>query len=133
MVAFEMNGCHDDDWLISRFRFPKAISSWKSVLSWARSVSRGKSDRQLKSRWRCLDRSGGMLLYHPEKVCRIVQACGVLHNIAHRHGVPLHEVMALPDDPDPGPNNAQPNAEAIRSAAVNSKNIKKVNGDNIHF
>ncbi|KAK0131718.1 hypothetical protein N1851_033495 [Merluccius polli] len=32
-----------------------------------------------------------MLLYHPEKVCRIVQACGVLHNIAHRHGVPLHE------------------------------------------
>ncbi|KAK0145034.1 putative nuclease HARBI1 [Merluccius polli] len=70
---------------------------------------------QLKSRWRCLDRSGGMLLYHPEKVCRIVQACGVLHNIAHRHGVPLHEVMALPDDPDPGPNNAQPNAEAIRT------------------
>ena len=56
-----------------------------------------------------------MLLYHPEKVCRIVQACGVLHNIAHRHGVPLHEVMALPDDPDPGPNNAQPNAEAIRT------------------
>ncbi|KAK0135579.1 putative nuclease HARBI1 [Merluccius polli] len=69
---------------------------------------------QLKSRWRCLDRSGGMLLYHPEKVCRIVQACGVLHNIAHRHGVPSHEVMA-PDDPDPGPNNAQPNAEAIRT------------------
>ncbi|KAK0136546.1 putative nuclease HARBI1 [Merluccius polli] len=31
MVAFEMNGCHDDDWLISRFRFPKAISSWKST------------------------------------------------------------------------------------------------------
>ncbi|KAK0146284.1 hypothetical protein N1851_006707 [Merluccius polli] len=56
-----------------------------------------------------------MLLYHPEKVCRIVQACGVLHNIAHRHGVPLREVMALPDDPDPGPNNAQPNAEAIRT------------------
>ncbi|KAK0141786.1 putative nuclease HARBI1 [Merluccius polli] len=26
-----MNGCHDDDWLISRFRFPKAISSWKST------------------------------------------------------------------------------------------------------
>ncbi|KAK0153299.1 putative nuclease HARBI1 [Merluccius polli] len=69
---------------------------------------------QLKSRWRCLDRSGGVLLYHPEKVCRIVQACGVLHNIAHRHGVPSHEVMA-PDDPDPGPNNAQPNAEAIRT------------------
>ncbi|KAK0141620.1 Phosphoribosyl pyrophosphate synthase-associated protein 1 [Merluccius polli] len=47
---------------------------------------------QLKSRWRCLDRSGGLLLYHPEKVSRIVQACGVLHNIAHRHGVPLREI-----------------------------------------
>ncbi|KAK0142405.1 putative nuclease HARBI1 [Merluccius polli] len=70
---------------------------------------------QLKSRWRCLERSGGMLLYHPEKVCRIVQACGVLHNIAHRQGVPLREVKVLPDDPDPGPNNAQPNAEAIRT------------------
>ncbi|KAK0146483.1 putative nuclease HARBI1 [Merluccius polli] len=88
---------------------------------------------QLKSRWRCLNRSGGMLLYHPEKVCRIVQACGVLHNIAHRHGVPLCEVMALPDDPDPGPNNAQPNAEAIRTRQQLIKNIKRVNGDNIHF
>ncbi|KAL6486323.1 hypothetical protein MHYP_G00057150 [Metynnis hypsauchen] len=38
---------------------------------------------QLKSRWRCLDRTGGMLLYRPEKVCRIVRACGVLHNVAH--------------------------------------------------
>ncbi|KAL6490094.1 hypothetical protein MHYP_G00004390 [Metynnis hypsauchen] len=37
---------------------------------------------QLKSRWRCLDRTGGMLLYRPEKVCRIVRACGVLHNVA---------------------------------------------------
>ena len=56
-----------------------------------------------------------MLLYHPEKVCRIVHACGVLHNIAHSHGVPLPEVMALPEDPDPGPNNAQPHPEAIRT------------------
>ncbi|KAL6470507.1 hypothetical protein MHYP_G00216260 [Metynnis hypsauchen] len=42
---------------------------------------------QLKSRWRCLDRTGGMLLYRPEKVCRIVRACGVLHNVAHRTAV----------------------------------------------
>ncbi|KAL6466333.1 hypothetical protein MHYP_G00241370 [Metynnis hypsauchen] len=42
---------------------------------------------QLKSRWRCLDRTRGMLLYRPEKVCRIVRACGVLHNVAHRTAV----------------------------------------------
>ncbi|KAJ8016317.1 hypothetical protein DPEC_G00005940 [Dallia pectoralis] len=46
---------------------------------------------QLKCRWRCLDRTGGMLLYHPDKVCRIILACGVLHNVAHRHGIPLGE------------------------------------------
>ncbi|KAL6468330.1 hypothetical protein MHYP_G00240070 [Metynnis hypsauchen] len=42
---------------------------------------------QLKSRWRCLDRTGGMLLYRPEKLCRIVRACGVLHNVAHRTAI----------------------------------------------
>ncbi|KAJ8015615.1 hypothetical protein DPEC_G00027950 [Dallia pectoralis] len=46
---------------------------------------------QLKSRWRCLDRTGGMLLYRPDKVCRIILACGMLHNVAHRHGIPLGE------------------------------------------
>ncbi|CAM4574539.1 unnamed protein product [Leuciscus chuanchicus] len=58
---------------------------------------------QLKCRWRCLDRTGGMLLYRPVKVCHIVLACGVLHNVTHRHGIPLGEVAAPPDDPDPGP------------------------------
>ncbi|KAL6478452.1 hypothetical protein MHYP_G00142870 [Metynnis hypsauchen] len=42
---------------------------------------------QLKSRWRCLDRTGGMLLYRPEKVCRTVRACGVLYNVAHSTAV----------------------------------------------
>ncbi|KAJ8006452.1 hypothetical protein DPEC_G00107410 [Dallia pectoralis] len=32
-----------------------------------------------------------MLLYRPDKVCRIILACGVLHNVAHRHGIPLGE------------------------------------------
>ncbi|KAL6460876.1 hypothetical protein MHYP_G00308420 [Metynnis hypsauchen] len=70
---------------------------------------------QLKSRWRCLDRTGGMLLYRPEKVCRIVRACGVLHNVAHRYAVPLLEVVEQPADPEPGQMNAQPNSGAIPS------------------
>ncbi|KAL2095648.1 hypothetical protein ACEWY4_007796 [Coilia grayii] len=65
--------------------------------------------------WRCLDRSGGMLLYHPEKVCRIVHACGVLHNIALRRGVPLREAMEHADNPDPGPNNERANRDAIQT------------------
>ncbi|KAK0146347.1 putative nuclease HARBI1 [Merluccius polli] len=30
----------------------------------------------LKGRWRCLDRSGGVLLYRPEKVCHIGKPYG---------------------------------------------------------
>ncbi|MBN3303577.1 HARB1 nuclease, partial [Amia calva] len=70
---------------------------------------------QLKCQWRCLDRTGGMLLYRPDKVCRIVLTCGVLHNVAHRHGIPLVEVAAPLDDPDPGPMYVQPNQQAIQA------------------
>jgi len=36
----------------------------------------------LKSRFRCLDHSGGTLLYTPERACCIVTAVCVLHNFA---------------------------------------------------
>ncbi|KAL6488228.1 hypothetical protein MHYP_G00019690 [Metynnis hypsauchen] len=92
---------HDDDWLISRFRFPRAVllelcAEFGPVLERDTARSRQflyrltvveRAIGQLKSRWRCLDRTGGMLLYRPEKVCRIVRACGVLHNVAHRTAV----------------------------------------------
>ncbi|KAK0148560.1 putative nuclease HARBI1 [Merluccius polli] len=83
-------------WLLTPLANPLTVREqrYNNIHARTRSVVE-RAIGQLKSRWRCLDWSGGMLLYHPEKVCRIVQACGVLHNIAHRHGVPLHEVMAL--------------------------------------
>jgi len=34
----------------------------------------------LKSRFRCLDKSGGTLLYSAEKACKLVTATAVLHN-----------------------------------------------------
>ncbi|XP_042565818.1 putative nuclease HARBI1 [Clupea harengus] len=45
----------------------------------------------LKGRWRCLDASGGRLLYDPEKVYQISLACCVLHNICLSHGIELRE------------------------------------------
>nr|XP_008278996.1 PREDICTED: uncharacterized protein LOC103356573 [Stegastes partitus] len=70
----------------------------------------------LKGRWRCLDRTGGVLLYRPEKVCRIVMACGVLHNVAHRHAIPLPEQhIPPPDEPDAVLVDANPAREAIRA------------------
>lgn len=64
----------------------------------------------LKARWLCLDSKGGTLLYAPEKVCRIILACCVLHNVALKHGLPLPEVLnpveRLPPEPAVGPRNA---------------------------
>ncbi|XP_070830975.1 putative nuclease HARBI1 [Chaetodon trifascialis] len=59
----------------------------------------------LKARWRCLDASGGRLLYHPTKVCKIIMACGVLHNVALGNAVPLPHGLPPPhhEDPDPQP------------------------------
>lgn len=37
---------------------------------------------KLKSRFRCLDRSGGELQFSPERCSNIIMACSVLHNIA---------------------------------------------------
>jgi len=36
----------------------------------------------LQSRFRCLDKSGGTLLYSAEKTCQLVTATAVLHNFS---------------------------------------------------
>ena len=40
-----------------------------------------------KSRWRSMDRTGGTLCYSPERVCRLVVATMVLHNICIDHNL----------------------------------------------
>ena len=68
----------------------------------------------LKGRWLCLGAAGGTLLYTPEKVCDIIMACGILHNIAQSHRVPF-DVPAQPDEPMPGePCPAQPHLRAVQ-------------------
>uniref|UniRef100_A0A803KBE0 DDE Tnp4 domain-containing protein n=1 Tax=Xenopus tropicalis TaxID=8364 RepID=A0A803KBE0_XENTR len=51
----------------------------------------------LKSCFRCLDKSGGSLMYSPTKVAQIVVACAVLHNLANRHGLPVFVAEDLND------------------------------------
>jgi hypothetical protein len=43
----------------------------------------------LKMRFRCTDHSGGTLLFHPSRACRIITACVVLHNICIHNRVPV--------------------------------------------
>ncbi|KAJ1129344.1 hypothetical protein NDU88_007715 [Pleurodeles waltl] len=43
----------------------------------------------LKARFRCLHMIGGSLFYSPKKVCQIIVACCMLHNLALRRQVPF--------------------------------------------
>ncbi|KAJ1125331.1 hypothetical protein NDU88_003763 [Pleurodeles waltl] len=46
----------------------------------------------LKARFRCLHMTGGSLFYSPKKVCQIIVACCMLHNLALRRQVPFLQV-----------------------------------------
>ncbi|XP_029444664.1 putative nuclease HARBI1 [Rhinatrema bivittatum] len=71
-------------------RYNEAHTSTRSVIARTFSV--------LKSRFRCLDQSGGALQYSPEKVACIAMACCMLHNIALRFGME-DDADDLPPDP----------------------------------
>lgn len=49
----------------------------------------------LKSRFRCLHKSGGSLQYTPVKCSRITLACMLLHNTCIRRNIPLYDVIKL--------------------------------------
>ncbi|KAJ1120390.1 hypothetical protein NDU88_008560 [Pleurodeles waltl] len=52
----------------------------------------------LKARFWCLHLTGGSLYYSPKKVCQIIVACCMLHNMALRRQVPF----LLEDQPGDG-------------------------------
>ena len=51
-----------------------------------------------KSRWRSMDKTGGTLCYSPERVCRMVVATMVLHNICIDHGLHLETNITAEED-----------------------------------
>ncbi|KAK0147899.1 putative nuclease HARBI1 [Merluccius polli] len=85
-------------WLLTPFPNPQnqGQQTYNDVHACARVVVE-RSIGLLKSRWRCLDKSGGVLQYTPEKVCNIIRACAFLHNMAQRHRIPAPAPI-LPDD-----------------------------------
>ncbi|KAJ6668314.1 hypothetical protein lerEdw1_015691, partial [Lerista edwardsae] len=52
----------------------------------------------LKCRFRCIDQSGGTLLYQPGKVCNIFMAVCVLHNFLLQNGCPEEPVDSPQDN-----------------------------------
>ena len=69
----------------------------------------------LKSRSRCLDRTGGALLYRPEKVAQITVVCCILHNIAKCHGLE-HDALDVEENPH-RPHVGQLNAAGLQTGA----------------
>jgi len=49
----------------------------------------------MKSRFRCLDKSGGTLLYTAEKACQLVTATAVLHNYCVNRNIHTTVDMAV--------------------------------------
>ena len=54
----------------------------------------------LKSRFRCLDKTGGTLLCSPNFVCQIIATCCVLHNFAVNKGLEIDIRDDLTPQPD---------------------------------
>ena len=65
----------------TRFKVECAIGLWKSV-------------------FRCVHKSGGILLYTPAKVCKIVCSTLVLHNIRRKLRLPEDEEFIPEPDPE---------------------------------
>uniref|UniRef100_A0A673HA42 Putative nuclease HARBI1 n=1 Tax=Sinocyclocheilus rhinocerous TaxID=307959 RepID=A0A673HA42_9TELE len=72
-------------WLMIPLTTPR--TEQEQVYNHAHARSRGTVERAiglLKGRWLCLSSTEGTLQYRPEKVCKIVMACSVLHNLARQ-------------------------------------------------
>lgn len=52
----------------------------------------------LKSRFRCLHKSGGALLFKPGKCCKVVEACVRLHNLCKDRRIPDPDLLNLDND-----------------------------------
>ena len=74
-----------------------------------------------KHRFRCLHKSGGAMTYAPEKCCKIIMACLILHNMCVNAGVALDDEDQIDDDDneedddvDNNENDEQENVRQIR-------------------
>ncbi|XP_069061943.1 putative nuclease HARBI1 [Pleurodeles waltl] len=87
-------------WLLTPVRNPstRAEKQYNKGYGGTRRVVR-RTFGLLKTIFRCLHISGGYLQYSPQKVCQIVVACCMFHNLALRTNIPLLEEVGVGDNP----------------------------------
>ncbi|XP_071483870.1 putative nuclease HARBI1 [Diadema antillarum] len=89
-------------WLMTPVPHPASPAEERYNAAFARTrVSVERAFGVLKARFRCLDSSGGVLCYSPERVCKIIMSCCVLHNICMERRLPLPDVINLPHQEAP--------------------------------
>lgn len=89
-----------EPWLLTPISNPQAAP--EQLYNASHSRTRKAFERKfgiLKSRFRCLG-CCATLEYTPEKICKLITACAVLHDICKRRG------LELPDDIVPDEDNA---------------------------
>lgn len=75
-----------------------------------------------KTRFRCICLSGGKLLYRPTKVCKIITACAVLHNIRRELSLPEDENFEVDEDDEQNNTSSPVSAERIAILAEQIRN-----------
>ncbi|KAJ1182105.1 hypothetical protein NDU88_007300 [Pleurodeles waltl] len=93
------SGYHNLSWLLTPVRNPRTRAEER--YNEAHGRTRRIIERTfglLKARFQCLHMTGGCLFYSPKKVCQIIVACRMLHNLALGRQVPFLQE----DGPDGG-------------------------------
>ncbi|KAJ1160697.1 hypothetical protein NDU88_001191 [Pleurodeles waltl] len=98
-MAIRDSGYPNLSWLLTPVRNPRtrAEERYNDAHGRTRRVIE-RTFGLLKARFRCLHMTGGSLFYSLKKVCDIIIACSMLHNLALRRQVPFLQE----DDPDDG-------------------------------
>ncbi|KAL2099484.1 hypothetical protein ACEWY4_003878 [Coilia grayii] len=88
-------------WLMTLFANP--ITASEVRYNHAHAVTRSVIERTfgiLKSRFRCLDDSGGCMLVTPGIACRVTTVCCMLHNMAVNRRLPMPVIPQNPKEDD---------------------------------
>ncbi|XP_069083640.1 putative nuclease HARBI1 [Pleurodeles waltl] len=86
-------------WLLTPMRHPTTAVEY--TYNEAHGRTRRVVERTLgllMTRFRCLHISGGAILCTPQKVCQIIVACCMLHNLTLRHHIPLLDAEEVGSD-----------------------------------